>query len=65
MKRFAGFAVQVAFLLEIFLKLGRIQAIRTLIDVNKIRTHARLRDSLRSRNEGMWDCDDDVARLDA
>jgi len=61
----AGFAVQEAFALKILLQLGRIQAIRSLVDVNKIRLRSRLGYSFCSRNKRMGHRDNDIAGLDA
>ncbi len=64
-KCLAGFAVEVAFPLEIFLKLGRVHAIGPLIDVHKIRPCTRLADGFCGRNERVGHRDNNIARLDA
>ena len=61
----ARFAVEITFLLQIFLQLPRVHVVRAFVDVHEIRSRARLGNRLGRRNKRMRHRDDHVAGLNA
>src|SRR6267378_2773055 len=49
--------------LQVFLKLARVHAIRALVNVDEVGARSRLADRLRRSNERVRDCDDHIASL--
>jgi hypothetical protein len=60
-----GFAIQIAFLLEVFLQLLWIHAIRAFFDIDEIRPGTRLANPLRGGDKRVGDGQNNIARLNA